>query len=168
VFAILIVFPLRLQAAGISAESQEALLAGRWETVYETLKDVELEKADPICRTVAAHACLATNRNNRALLLFLSVAPDEHPLWRTWSGNLVKKHRENAIARYLHGDALARCGDPDGDNWFSKALESDPKLGLAWVGRGVVTRLGDRPDAGRIFDRQFWKLLADASDGASK
>ena len=27
----------------------------------------------------------------------------------------------------------------------------------------VVTRLGDRPDAGRIFDRQFWKLLTDAS-----
>ncbi len=27
----------------------------------------------------------------------------------------------------------------------------------------VVTRLGDRPDAGRGFDRQFWRLLADAS-----
>ncbi|MFC1596969.1 serine hydrolase domain-containing protein [Planctomycetota bacterium] len=27
----------------------------------------------------------------------------------------------------------------------------------------VVTRLGDQPDAGRGFDRQFWKLLAEAS-----
>jgi CubicO group peptidase (beta-lactamase class C family) len=30
----------------------------------------------------------------------------------------------------------------------------------------VVTRLGDRPDAGRAFDRQFWKLLTEASPTA--
>ena len=30
----------------------------------------------------------------------------------------------------------------------------------------VVTRLGDRPDAGRRFDRQFWKLLIDARNPA--
>jgi len=32
----------------------------------------------------------------------------------------------------------------------------------------VVTRLGDRPDAGRDFDRQFWKLLTQASPAANQ
>jgi len=139
--------PLALQAAKLPPHTQRALLAGEWEQVFDSLKDVELDKAEAPCRLVAAQACLATNRNNRALLLLLSVKNDGLDEWRAWTKQLADAHPSNAVACYLHGDALTRAGDMGtAEGYFSKAIDRNPKFGLAWVGRGILRAITGRDD----------------------
>ncbi len=133
------VSPQSLQAEGLPKETVELLIAGQWEQVFDQLKDVEPNKADGVSRLVAVHASLQTNRNNLALLLILSLEPRHIDKWAEWTGSLAKANEVNAVACYLRGDALARCGKlAEAETWFTRAIPLDGKFAMPWIGRGMV------------------------------
>jgi tetratricopeptide (TPR) repeat protein len=137
-----------LWAESLPEQAQQALLKGDWAGVLAVLEKSDIKDADVPCRMVAAHACLATNRNNHALILFLSVtAPDELGNWKAWTKPLAEKHPESPVSNYLHADALARAGDMfAAEEAFTRAIERNANLGPAWVGRGTVRALQGKKD----------------------
>ena len=150
---ILVLFVLNpLQAERLPQEAQQALLKGDWAEVLAVLEKSYIKDADMPCRIVAAHACLATNRNNHALILFLSVTePNELGDWKTWTKVLADKHPGNPVSHYLYADALARAGDLlSSEVSFTRAIEKDAKLGLAWIGRGTIKALQGKKDEAYI------------------
>ena len=100
-----------LQASDLPDEAKRALLDVEWQQTLDAIEDINLIEADAPCRMVAAHGCLATNRNNKALLLLLTVKPEDVKLWSAWTKKLAQANPANAVAAYLRGDALARCGN---------------------------------------------------------
>jgi tetratricopeptide (TPR) repeat protein len=133
--------------ATLPAAARAAILNGEWAGVLETLEKSDIKDADAVCRMVAAHACLAENRNNQALILFSAAENGDGEAWKAWTAALSKENPNNAVAHYLHGDALARSRDLKGaEACFTQALERDPKMGLDWVARGVVRALTGRTD----------------------
>jgi len=90
---------------------EEAILTENWEKVIRLLPE-EMEPNLPApFRLVKAHACLATNRNNKSLCLFLSASSEvELYDWESWVETFVANHPGNPIAYYFQGDAMARMG----------------------------------------------------------
>ena len=122
---------------------EDAVLHGKWGTVIQRMDEVDVLAAEAHCRMVAAQACLATNRNNKALLLILTVKPEGVKRWSAWTERFVEDHPDSAVACYLRADALARrCDHGAAETWFTKAIGRDQKLALAWVGRGLVRAIG--------------------------
>ena len=71
-----------------------------------------LKANDPVARLIMAHASLATNRNNAAMMLFLSVKEEgDVTSWSGWTSSLLNKNQENPVALYLRADAQARSGN---------------------------------------------------------
>ena len=137
-----------LHAESLTKEAQDALLRGNWIEVLAVLERTDIKDADVPCRMVAAHACLATNRNNDALILFLSVTTrDDLHTWNEWTQGLAEKHPENPISRYLYADALVRTSDiSQAEEEFARAIEQEPKLALGWIGLGIVKALQGKKD----------------------
>ncbi|MCX7047717.1 MAG: tetratricopeptide repeat protein [Candidatus Sumerlaeota bacterium] len=126
---------------------QEAFLKEDWQSAAKSLKEIENTETDAHCRLLAAHVCLAQNHNNEALVLFLSAEEMELADWKKWTSALRVANPGNAVALYLHGDALARTGDLAGaETCFTQALEKNERLGLAWTARAVVRATQNRFD----------------------
>jgi tetratricopeptide (TPR) repeat protein len=143
----LVVAALTPATAAIPEPARAALLKGDWAQVIAVLEKSGPNEPDAVCRLVAAHACLATNRTNEALILFLASKDSDWASWKSWTAALSGENPCNAIASYLYGDALARSGDPrQAEDRFSAGLKLDPELGLALVARGTLKALAGRTD----------------------
>jgi tetratricopeptide (TPR) repeat protein len=126
--------------APVDKTVEDAILAENWTKVASLLDSVNPQTPPPVLRLIKGHACLALNRNNESLCLFLS-ASSENDLkeWEKWSQYFEKTHPEKAISHYFRGDALARL-----EKWeealtsFNKALELNPKHALVLNARGVA------------------------------
>ncbi|MCJ7728514.1 MAG: hypothetical protein MUO27_01330 [Sedimentisphaerales bacterium] len=131
-----------------SREIESALLEGRWEDVYLTLKNDSSHAGEPVSRLVMAHACLATNRNNASLLLFFSANdPRDRQLWSAWTESLLKLSGKNPIAAYLSADADARAGrlSPAAEK-LTLVLKYESQFALAYSARGVLRSIQGRWD----------------------
>ncbi|GEM_PF-1101227 len=132
--------------AEIDKPTEAALLAEDWPKVAELLASVTPETPSPVERLIKGHACLALNRNNESLCLFLSVLDGDSLIalenihqWQGWTNIFAERNPNNAIVYYFQGDALARL-----EQWnhavktFTKALEFKANHPLALNARGVV------------------------------
>ena len=93
----------------LEKEIEGAIFSEDWAKVIELLKSVDTQTPDPVLRMIKGHACLALNRNNESLCLFLSVS-SENDLnkWEEWTKIFSANNSDKAIAYYFKGDALAR------------------------------------------------------------
>jgi len=144
--------PKSLQAEPLQEEAQQALLRGDWAGILAVLEKSDIKDADVPCRMVAAHACLATNRNNSSMLLFLSAKESKDiELWLDWTKSLLNREPQNPIALYLSADAEARQGRAkEAIAKFTQALEIKKDFALAFNARGVVKVLNDEWDEALI------------------
>jgi tetratricopeptide (TPR) repeat protein len=128
-------------AAGSALEA--ALLAAKWRAVLEVIEDDV--PVDAIRRVIRGHANLATNLNNDALLIFLSLTEADRTSWHAWASVFADEHAGSAVAQYLAGDAAARLGDGEAAlAAYERCLEIDADFALGLVGRGVaLTMQGD-------------------------
>lgn len=126
---------------------QQALLRQDWGRVLSLLEKDSASAADPVARLIAGQACLATNRDNQAFILFMATEKEDALAWKAWAVALTKENPNNGLAFYLLGDAQARTGDFNGaEASFTNALDINPELGLALTARGVVRTLAERGD----------------------
>jgi len=130
---------------------EEAILAENWEKIVRLLPE-EMEPNLPApLRLVKGHACLATNRNNESLCLFLG-ASSEVDLrdWEEWTQTFVRDNPGSPIVYYFRGDARARLKDWDQTlSNFDTALSIDPNHVLVLHSRAVAMALNRRWDDAR-------------------
>ena len=119
---------------------EEAILAEDWEKVVSMLPKDDEWNLPATLRLVKGHACLATNRNNESLCLFLSAtSKEELQEWQEWSQDFATKYPASPIAHYFKGDSYARL-----EQWnlaisnFNIALKMDPNHPLVLNARGVA------------------------------
>jgi len=136
----------------VSPEVERALLAENWSQVADLLKAVNPKTASPVLRLLKGHACLALNRNNEALCLFLSIASDgERQEWLQWSDAFAHKHPQKPVAHYFRGDAQARLGRLlEAETNFTQGLHLKPDHPLLLNGKGVVLALQKKWSEARI------------------
>ncbi len=129
------------------------LLAGKWGVVVTRFESSPPQNV--VEKFIFAHACLAVNRNNEAVDIFLSQTNTAATgAWIDWSRNLASLNPGNAVAHYFYGDALSRSGQiEDGIHEFEKGLATNPKDALLLNARGVAhAALGETVPAARDFD----------------
>jgi len=119
---------------------KKAILAEEWTKVVDVLGPDSNLTSLPVARLIKGHACLALNRNNESLCLFLSVTSEgDLKKWKDWTQEFAKKNPKSAIACYFEGDAFARL-----EQWDSalvaldKGLELDSNHALILNARGVT------------------------------
>ena len=138
-------------AFDLDSTVEEALLKGEWNRVIELLTKDNNDYEKPVPKILLAHGSLATNRNNAATLLFLSIQKKEElSSWSEWTSGLLDTHPDNCVAQYLAGDGLARTGSlADAIQAFSRITESDKSCdhekGLSYNARGIVHVLKKNP-----------------------
>ena len=99
----------------VSPDVGKALLAEDWNKVADLLIKVDAESPSPVLRLLKGHACLALNRNNDSVGLFLSVSDTtELNAWHTWATAFKTSHPGESIADYYVGDSMARLGKYEG------------------------------------------------------
>lgn len=136
-----------VQADLLPEKAKTELLKGNWSQVFESLQEIKSENWNSIFVMVAAHAGLATNRNNDSLLLFMSASEQDLDAWLSWSKELLSHNQMNPVPLYLLGDALARKGHVTAaESCFTEALGLDSGFGLAWVARGAMRSLMGNTD----------------------
>ncbi len=128
------------QATALDNALEEAILAENWEVVLRLLPAEAEPNLPAALRLVKGHACLATNRNNESLCLFLSATSKEDlQKWQTWSQNFAAKYPTSPIAHYFKGDSYARLEQWDqAISDFNTALKIDPNHPLVLNARGVT------------------------------
>jgi len=147
--AVLMLVPISVNAQSVEAvdkKVESAVLAEKWEKVANLLGSVEVTTASPVLRLIKGHACLALNRNNESLCLFLSVLQGDSlqdlgnlEKWQGWTQEFAGRNSNNAMGYYFRGDALARRQQWDEAlNSFNKALEIDPSNAMILNARGVT------------------------------
>lgn len=124
----------------VSPEIERAVLAEDWKRVVGLCGPSEKLARSPILRAIKGHALLATNHNNDALLLLMSLQEaGDLPAWQQWTAELSARHPRSPVAWYLLGDAYARL-----ERWeeavraFDQALRLKPSFALALNARGVA------------------------------
>ena len=130
-----------VRADGLSASAQEAMLRGDWANVLEVLEKSDLKDPDVPSRMVAAHACLAKNKNNECFALLLTVHGDAEGVktWDDWTKRFLIAHSNSAVALHLRADALARIGELTNAIVFcGQAIARDPGFALAYNARAVL------------------------------
>lgn len=134
--------PAKVEDRGVTPAVEAALLREDWREVAGQLKDVTAKTRSPVLRLLKGHACLALNRNNESVCLFLSVTDDGLHVWRDWTERLAGEQESRAAALYLRGDALARLGEwKAAEQSLGQAILLKPGVGLAHNARGVVYAL---------------------------
>jgi len=130
----------------VSPAVEQALLAEDWRQVADLLAGVTPKTPSPVLRLLKGHACLAVNRNNESLCLFLSIAADdERQQWLQWADAFAQKNSQKPAAHYFRGDARARCGNlTDAQTSFTQGLQINPDHPLLLNGRGVVLALNKK------------------------
>ncbi|MDI7258596.1 MAG: tetratricopeptide repeat protein [Thermodesulfobacteriota bacterium] len=139
-------------AFAIEKKVEEALLKGNWEKVIEILKQDDSKANDPVARLIMGHACLATNKNNESMLLFLSLKEDSDlKLWVDWTQSFLGKYSQNPIPLFLSADARARQGRfKEAIDEFTKAISVKEDFALAYNGRGVARVLNNEWDGALV------------------
>jgi tetratricopeptide (TPR) repeat protein len=122
---------------------QESILAEDWTKVTDLLGPDDSLKAPAVARLIKGHACLALNRNNESLCLFLSVTSESDlknlKKWKEWAQKFTKQNPKSPIAHYFKGDAFARL-----EQWdsalvaFDKGLKLDSTHVLLLNAKGVT------------------------------
>jgi tetratricopeptide (TPR) repeat protein len=126
-----------------SQSLEDAVLAADWPAVIERVRRDDPQVHEPIARQLIAQAYVATNKNNEALLLWLSASGDtDIQQWGEWTAALVGRHPSQPMALYLRADALARAQDlAAAQALLSEAITRQPDFGLAYNARGVIAVL---------------------------
>jgi len=130
---------------------EKAILIEDWGKVIRLLpKEAEPNLPAPL-RLIKGHACLATNRNNESLALFLRAKNAEDiQSWVAWCATLARANPQSPIVYYLQGDAAARQKRwIDANDLFSKALRLKPGNPLYLNARAVALAASTRLDAAR-------------------
>ena len=98
-----------LSAASLDPALEQAILAEDWERIVGMLpKEAEPNMPAPL-RLIKGHACLATNRNNESLCLFLSASSEvDRRDWDGWSKDFLARNPRSPIAYYFVGDSQSR------------------------------------------------------------
>lgn len=145
---------------------ENCLLKGEWKKIISILEEDNNLANDSISRLIMGHACLATNRNNESMLLFLS-ANEENNLnsWFEWTESLKRKYPDNPIVLYLSADANARIGEfKKANELFTFALEKKEDFALAYNARGIVAVLINEWDNAQVDFYIASKLIPDFAD----
>lgn len=135
---------------------QTALLDEDWVKLVEVLGPDSLLDSYPLARLIKGHACLALNRNNESLCLFLSATShDVLTDWEAYTERLREKHPDSPVALYLCADAYSRLGKSDSAlAAIDLALAKDPEAGLLYNARGVINAaIGDWDSARKAIER---------------
>jgi len=119
---------------------KKAILAEDWSKVVDVLGPDSSLTSLPVARLIKGHACLALNRNNESLCLFLSVASEgDLKKWKDWTQEFGKQNPKSAIACYFEGDAFARLKQWDSALVaLNKGLQLDSTHALILNARGVT------------------------------
>ena len=146
---------------------EEAALGENWKRTAEFLDRMDDSSYSSAARFVKGHACLALNRNNESLRLFLDASSKEGlKEWDQWAADLVARNPGSAVAHYLKGDALAR-----NERWdealesLDQALRIKPDYPLALDARGVVLCAMGRWDKAESDFLQVCKVDSSFADG---
>ena len=123
----------------IDSAVEKAVLDGNWEEIYKLLEKDDKKASDPVARFLMAHACFATNRNNEASMLFLSVKEEKDlKSWSEWTDALLLENPEHPIALYFPAHAKIILGNLDETiQELTKAIKINPKFTLAYSNRGL-------------------------------
>ena len=121
-------------------EVEKAILAEEWSKVADLLDSDDSLTSASVARLIKGHACLALNRNNESLELFLNASSAEDlERWEEWTLGFAEQNPHNAVVHYLKGDAFARMEQWDSAILaFDKALQIKPDYPLALNARGVA------------------------------
>jgi tetratricopeptide (TPR) repeat protein len=124
----------------LTPEIEAAVLNQNWGQVREGLTADDAKVSDPVARLLVAHAGIATNRNNEATVLLLSLRePEASKTCLMWAEDFAKRHPASPVAHYLLGDARARAGQlKEATGSFDEALKVGPDFVLALSARGVT------------------------------
>lgn len=127
----------------IEISIEDAILKGDWKLAIAIFENDKKQANDPVARLIMAHACLATNRNNASMLLFLSAKEEKNlKLWSQWTESLLHRHPQNHIALYLSADAKARTGKlKEAIEDLKQALRIKADFAMAYNARGVINVL---------------------------
>jgi tetratricopeptide (TPR) repeat protein len=135
----------------VSKEVEQAVLAEDWAKVADLLTPAKDQTLPPVARLIKAHACLALNRNNESLCLFLHTKAEEDiKQWVWWTDDLARRQPTAAVAHYLYGDAAARQ-----KRWkaaiesFDASLRLGPQASLTLNARAVAHAAQAEWDASR-------------------
>ena len=131
------------QAGGqavVDKQLEEAVSGANWRAVLDLVREGELDARHPVVRAIVGHASLATNENNAATALFLSIEDEtDRDAWETWTEYFVEKHPTAFSARYLSADAKARSGKfEEALAELNAALETRPNSSLGMNARGLI------------------------------
>jgi tetratricopeptide (TPR) repeat protein len=123
----------------LEKDVETAVLAEQWQKVVDLLEARKDLGKSPVARMVKGHACLALNRNNESLCLFMSVSSaEELAEWDRWAKALAQSNPRNAVAHYFSGDASARLQKwESAPEAFEKARGVNPRHALTWNATGV-------------------------------
>ena len=164
---------------------ENAILKGNWEAIVNTLEKDDSKANDPVSRLIMAHASLATNRNNAAMMLFLSVKEEgDVTSWSDWTSSLLNKNQENPVAIYLYADAQARSGNhneaavqlltkalnhpssPLSQNSSAREIDSSEMVNYALIcnARGVLRMLTNDMDYALMDFLQATRLAPNLAD----
>lgn len=126
--------------AKVDEQLEPVILAEDWGKVVNMLSDVNEPNLPAPLRLVKGHACLATNRNNESLCLFLNTSSKKDlKEWQKWSQDFATKYPASPIAHYFKGDSYARLGQWDkAISDFNIALKIDPNHPLVLNARGAT------------------------------
>ncbi|MBI4602188.1 MAG: tetratricopeptide repeat protein [Planctomycetes bacterium] len=93
----------------IRDEVEAAILALDWDRAIAAARLAEEPYLSPVFRLVAAHACLARNRNDESFALFRFASGEgDLQAWDRWTEELSVRNAGHVAATYLRADALAR------------------------------------------------------------
>lgn len=136
----------------VDKKVEEAVLAEDWAKVAELLKSVDTQTPNSALRMIKGHACLALNRNNESLCLFLSAfSDDDLRQWDEWTQGLRKRNPDKVVSYYFYGDAKARLEDWGGAfKIFNEGLKRNGNHRLVLNARGVVYALTNQFDLARL------------------
>ena len=136
----------------VDKEVKGALMNEDWEKVARLLDAVSTEHPSPVLRMIKGHACLATNRNNESLCLFLSARGDiALSECKSWCEQFVQNTKGAPVAYYMLGDACARQGNcKEALVAFNAALAKRPGCPMTLNARGVVHAQSKEVAAARV------------------
>ncbi len=143
-----------------------AVLREEWAAIVDMLSLVNDANLPAEYRAIKGHACLATNRSNESLELFMSLLNGmDQRSWQRWSDEFARQYPERALALYLQGDGLARLGRwREAETCFSRALQLDPQCYLAWNARGVTSHALGNTLMARMYFSKANKAREDFAD----
>ena len=131
-----------------SAKKLEEKWREKWQAVYNACGPVQAPESNPVLRAIKGHACLALNRNNESVRLFLSLSREsgrddsrksDRDQWNEWASEFAETNSASPVAHYFSGDAAARLGSwTSAVNAYYEAIKLDSGFAMALNARSVA------------------------------